>query len=329
MNKRLIKGIIACALCAALAFALAACGKDDSAQDADTQTADKKPLVVCTLFPQYDFAARIAGEHAQVAQLLPAGMDSHEYEPSAGEVLFCDKADLFVYTDDELETWVKNIKGGFTHVKCVRCAEGIDLEELNEIWEHEGENHESEAHEHGHGHEHAYDAHIWLDPVLAVKMCENIRDALISTDSAHAQAYTESCAQLVSEINALDAEFAALFAQKPDALLCFGGKFAYSHFLRRYGVKYISAYDDCSDSYEPGTRRLLELEKQMKAAGARVVFTDELSDGGVARQIAADTGAEVLLFHTCHNLTSANEQSTYLSLMRQNLQNIRKALGEA
>ena len=67
----------------------------------------------------------------------------------------------------------------------------------------------------------------------------------------------------------------------------------------------------------------------MKAAGARVVFTDELSDGGVARQIAADTGAEVLLFHTCHNLTSANEQSTYLSLMRQNLQNIRKALGEA
>ena len=83
--------------------------------------------IVCSLFPQYDFARRSAGERAHVSKLLPDGMDSHGYEPSPRDMVRTNSADLFIYTDDLLEGWVKNLKGGLNDVKIIRCAEGIDL----------------------------------------------------------------------------------------------------------------------------------------------------------------------------------------------------------
>ncbi len=292
------------------------------------QAAEKTGLrVVCSLFPVYSFARSIAGEYAQVSQLLPPGMDSHDYEPSAGDMAASDKADLFIYTDDELETWISVLRGGFTHVKVVRCAEGIDLEALNEQWEKTGENHTgAEGHHSDHGHK--YDAHIWLDPTLAVAMCENIRDALSQADEAHREQYAASCKALCDELTQLDAEFRALFDAHPDAILYFGGKFAYSHFLRHYGVKYDSAYDDCSDEGEPGLGAVVRIINAMKAGGGKIIFTDELSSGQIASEIARETGAEVRLFHTGHSVSAEESGKTYLDIMRQNLQVITEALNK-
>ena len=57
-----------------------------------------KLSVVSTLFPQYDFARRIAGEKAEVTLLLPPGTESHTYEPTPSDIVGISKADLFLYT---------------------------------------------------------------------------------------------------------------------------------------------------------------------------------------------------------------------------------------
>lgn len=314
-----MKKFTAWLLCVCLLLALTGCG------DKKKTDAPGKLKIVCSIFPQYDFTRRIAGEHAQVTQLLPPGMDSHEYEPSAKEILRLNDADLFIYTDDKLEGWVKNLKDGVKDVKLVRCADGIDLEALNEQWE-QVENHEEAETHGGHDHEHGYDAHIWLDPTLAIVMCENIRDALIAEDPAHGEEYTASCALLTAELSALDADFTALFSDYDGAELFFGGKFAYSHFIRHYGLRYLSAYSGCSDEGEPGARIIVEMTEHMKKEGVKVIFTDEMSSGEVARAIADATGAQVLLFHSCHNLSAEEAGKTYLDLMRMNYDNVRRAL---
>jgi ABC-type metal ion transport system, periplasmic component/surface adhesin len=311
--------ILILALIAALALSGCGAKKDEAAANGES-----RPVIVCSLFPQYDFARSIAGEYASVSQLLPPGVDSHDYEPSVGDMVACDKADLFIYTDDELETWVKALKGGLTHVRTVRCAEGIDLEALHEEWEEKYETaheHESES-----SHAHKYDAHIWLDPVLAIKMCENIRDALTELDRAHAEAYRENCASLVKELEDLDARFRAVFEAHPDAVLYFGGKFAYSHFIRRYGAKYYTAYDDCSDEGEPSLGQVVLIKKQMRENHAKYIFTDEMSSGLVAREIARDVGGQTLLFHTCHNLSADEQGKRFVDVMNENLDHILTAL---
>ncbi len=279
--------------------------------------------IVCSLFPQYDFTRRIAGERATVVKLLPDGMDSHGYEPSPRDMVKTDGADLFIYTDDVLEGWVKNLSGGLQNVKIVRCAEGIDLEKLNDEWEAASE------HAHDHDHTHSYDAHIWLDPTLSKIMCQNILNALIEADPEGEEVYRTNYDSLINELTALDEAFLKLFEESKDATLYFGGKFAYSHFLRRYAVNYVTAYATCSDEGEPGIRTIVRIISEMNDQGAKVLFTDEMSSGEVAHAIADETNADVLLFHTAHNLSKEDmdKNLTYFDIMYMNMENIKLALG--
>jgi len=286
--------------------------------------------IVCSLFPQYDFTRHIAGERANVMKLLPHGVDSHDYEPSARDMVKCAEADMFIFTDEHLEGWISSLSACLDGVHMVRCAEGIDLEALQEEWESISEH----DHEHEHetaSHMHTYDAHIWLDLTLSEIMCENICAALSAYDPEGADYYEANLNAYLMELRALDAEFDALFHEYHESRLYFGGKFAYSHFLRRYGVQFESAYATCSDEGEPGIRTIIHMVDEMKETGAKVIFTDEMSSGEIARAIAAQTGAETKLFHTAHNLSARDAEKglTFIDVMRMNLANIESALGHA
>ena len=269
--------------------------------------ASGRPMVICSIYPVYDFARVIAGEHADVYRLLPAGKDSHGYEPSVGDMAAVSKADLFIYTDDELETWIGALAGSVDENRLIRCADGIDLEALHEQWEEIEHKNSGEEEEEEHGHAHKYDAHIWLDPTLAAVMCENIRDALTRTDPGHAEAFAENCAKLVQDLRDLDQAFQALFERHPE---------------------YISVYDSCGEEEEVNLLKLLQIIRRMQEGGSGYVFTDELSNGIIAGEIRRETGAEILLFHSGHTVSREDEKMGFPELMRKNYDNIARALGE-
>ena len=125
--------------------------------------------VVASLFPQFDFARAIAGERAHVSQLLPPGQDSHGYEPSMRELLALGDADLFLFTGEAMEPWAASLVGGMEDGPAiVDVSAGVSAESGHEAAEG--------------GDEHSHDAHIWLNPLNAITMCENICDALIGID---------------------------------------------------------------------------------------------------------------------------------------------------
>ena len=77
-----------------------------------------KPQIMVSLFPQYDIIRQIAQDKVDVALFLPAGVEPHNYEPSATTLLEIMEADLFVYSSDALEPWVKRLVEG-------NAAEGL------------------------------------------------------------------------------------------------------------------------------------------------------------------------------------------------------------
>ena len=108
----------------------------------------------------------------------------------------------------------------------------------------------------------------------------------------------------------------------------FGGRFALHYFVEQYGLEHESAYDNCSSETEPNARDIAQIIDEIKENEIPVIYYEELTDPKVSRSISEDTGVEMLLFHSCHNISKDDFEKgvTYMDLMKQNAENLKKGL---
>ena len=283
-----------------------------------------KPLrIAATLFPQYDFAKRIGGDRAEVVKLLPAGTESHSFEPSARDILTISEADLFLYTGPQMEPWAQTVlKGAGGNVRAVDLSEGISL-----LHTGEGEEH-SHDHTHDHGHDEETDPHIWTSPKNAMHMVRAVSEAMIAADPEGAAYYRERTDAYLAELEALDTELRGIAENAGKRPLIFGGRFAFLYLCREYGFRWHAAFDSCAADSEPSAAVITGLIDRARDCGAKIIFYEELTDPKIAKMIAQETGAGLRMLHSCHNVTQKELEDgvSYLSLMRQNAENIRTAL---
>lgn len=326
--RRITACCIVALLIAALMTGCATDGKKDLAASKAQETG--KLQIVATLFPQYDFARQVAGDKADVILLLPPGVESHSYEPTPSDVMKINESDLFLYTGKNMEAWSQKIidamKDSGSHSVVLDVSKGISLVKTED---EEGHTEEADAESAGeNAHEHLYDPHIWTDPVYAAAMTENIREALCGLDPGNAEYYTANAEKYEQELDSLDQEFRKIVKNGSRQEILFGSRFAFYYFAKRYGLDYKSAFDSCSSETEPSARAVAALVEEVKAKGVPVIYYAELEEPKVAKSISAETGAKMLLLHSCHNVTREELENgaTYLSLMRQNAQNLKKGL---
>lgn len=288
--------------------------------------ADEKISITTTLFPQYDFAKAIAGDKANVKMILPLGSESHNYEPSPSDIIDIDSSDMFIYTGDYMEGWVSNILGNLTDTMVVDVSKNITLDKVEDENDHDHD--DDTDHDHAHEHHHDYDPHIWTSPKNAMIIVDNITNALCDLDTKNAEYYKSNAQEYKLKLQHLDEEFQQVVQNGNTNKIFFGGKFALYYFARDYGLQYVSAYDSCSDETEPSAKTVASIISQMKEQHIPVIFYEELTNPTVAQTIANETGATPLLFHSCHNVSKEDFDNgvTYLSLMEQNVKNLKLAL---
>ena len=321
--RRLLTGLLALALAASLT----ACGHEPP-QD------DGRLRVVCTLFPYYDFARQIGGDAVDVALLVPAGRETHSFEPTPRDVIRISEADVFIYNGGESEQWVSNIlDAAGEDIPCVLSM--MDTAELYEDEYAEGmqgaSGHDHADHDHDHGAEDedaAYDEHIWTSPVTAMSLCRAIADALCRADPAHAEDFRARLEDYLTELTALDETFRSIAGGASRKLLVFGDRFPLLYFCREYGLDYRAAFHGCAGDTEPSLATLKYLIDLVREQHIPVVYTIELSSRKVAEAIAETTGAQVRTFHSCQTVSRAEFDSgvTYLQLMEANADALREGL---
>ena len=316
-----------------LIFLLAGCASDSEKEvPAIKDTKSDKLQVVATLFPQYDFARQIAGDRAEVILLLPPGVESHSFEPRPSDIIKINESELFIYTGEYMEPWsqkiINSMKDSGSRSIVLDISQGIELiktEEAEAEDHHEGEAKETEGE---HEQEHLYDPHIWTDPINAKEMVANISDALCHIDPANADYYKENAAKYSAELDVLDVEFKTIVSSGKRDEIIFGSRFALYYFTKRYGLSYRSAFDSCSSETEPSARTVAGLIEEINKKQIPAIYFAEMEDPKVAKSISAETGAKLLLFHSCHNVTKEEWKAgaTYLSLMKQNAENLKEGL---
>ena len=128
---------------------LAGCGPSQ-AEDGASQSGTHRFSVVCTLFPQYDFARAIGGDAVDVTMLLDPGTESHTFDPTPADMKKIARSDLFIYTGAVMEGWSGEIVDSLDDsVQVVDLSQCVSLEEEIELSDEEDHDHD-----HGHGQDH-------------------------------------------------------------------------------------------------------------------------------------------------------------------------------
>lgn len=312
--QKLIK-FVALLLCACVVFAFAGCTAEKP-MDVD----DGVLKIVCTLFPQYDFACNIAEGRAEVTLLLTPGTDSHSYDPSPVDMVKINECDLFIYTGDLMESWAADVVSGLdNNVKVLDVSQGIELSAVKNGHEHEDENE----------HSHSADPHVWTSPANAAEIVRKISSALCEFDPENASFYKGNEEVYLAEIAKLDADLREITASAKYKKIIMCDRFAMHYFCKHYGLEYVAAFDSCTSDTEPSPAVIVEITNEVKKNKIPAVFAAELSNRKVADAVAAQTGAKVLELHSCHNLSADdfNAGESYISLMQRNAENLKIALG--
>ena len=302
---------------------LAGCGSQ-AEEEAQPDGEEQRLQIVTTVFPAYDFARSVAGEHADVTLLLPPGTESHSYEPTPADIIAVEECDLFIYLGGESDAWVDTIlESTGAGDKAMRMIDCVDLLEEETV---EGMETEHEDHDHGLGEVVGYDEHVWTSPKNAAAITRAIGARLEELDAAHAQDYAAGAEDYAGQLEALDGEFRTFFDGVTDKTIVFGDRFPLRYFAEEYGLNYYAAFPGCSTQTEPSAATVAFLTDKVREEGISTVWYIEFSNHLVADSIAEAAGADTALFHTCHNVSAEDLENgaTYISLMEGNLERLRQ-----
>lgn len=265
-----------------------------------SNTPSDKVRVVASFYPLYDFAKQVGGDKVSVTNMTPAGAEPHDYEPAANALVNAQKSQVFIYNGGQLEPWTSKFVKDYPHV-AVKASDHIQLQD-------------------------GRDPHFWLDPVLAQQIVNNIRDGLSKADPGNSSYYAARAKTYNAQLAQLDDEF------KRGLALCEQRTVISSHQALSYlASRYYFAVDSIaglSPEEEPSAERLAALSNIIKQDGIHYVFFESLVSPRLADTIAAETGAQTLVFDPIEGLSDAAQKQgkNYLSVQRENLANLRIAL---
>ena len=315
----MIKKIIAVMLALTVLFGLCGCSGADKRDSG-------KLKIVTTIFPPYDFARQVGGDRVELKMLVTPGGESHAYEPSPQDITEVKNCDIFICAGGESDVWTGKILDaiGMEDIVVIRMMDCVEVVEEEHV---EGMAESVLGHEHEEDEE--YDEHVWTSLRNAQAISQAIGEKMVELDAENAEFYRENLEEYVGRLKALDEEYGEAVQSAENKTLIFGDRFPFRYLFNDYGLEYYAAFPGCSTSTDVSARSVAFLINKVKDLSVPAVYYVEFSAGRVADTIGSETGAETLLFHSCHTVSKEEFEGgvTYEMLMRKNLEVLKRGLG--
>ena len=258
-----------------------------------------KTSVVAAFYPLAYAAEQIGGSRVDVTNLTPPGAEPHDVELTPQEVGRIQTADVVLYLSHDFQPAVEQAVDG---------AKGTRVDALEGIGLREGSGDEAGK----------ADPHVWLDPVLYTRVVKKIGTALGRPRRAEL---------LARRVLALDTIYKNGLAdcQRRDFVTSHA---AFGYLAARYHLHQVPITGIDPES-EPSPQHLQSLIELVRREHVATVFFERLVSPRLAETVARDAGVETAVLDPIEGLTPAEQDTgfTYFTLMRQNLRELRTALG--
>ncbi|PXV96207.1 zinc transport system substrate-binding protein [Lachnotalea glycerini] len=302
VSKKMNKGYGLLIFLGVLLAMLGGCASNDKKQE------DGKLKIYTSFYTMYDFTSKIAGDKAEVVNLVENGTEPHDWEPSTTDMTKLEEADMLVYNGAGMEHWIEQVTSSLeNNIVLVEASNGVELisDELSQ----------------GNS-----DPHVWLDAKNAKIEMENIKNALVKIDEENAQYYESNYEKYATMFDELDSELTnRLGALKSKNIIV--SHEAFSYLCKAYGLTQVSIGDLEADA-EPDANRIAQIVEFAKTNQVKTIFFEELVSPKVANVIANEVGADTAVLNPVEGLTEDQMDAgeDYFSIMRSNMDALEKAL---
>lgn len=261
-----------------------------------------KPQIYTSFYCIYDFANTIGGDKIEVHNLVPTGTEPHDWEPSTRDMAYISEGDILFYNGAGMESWIDKVTASAGEkIKYVELSENIAGDEVS-------------------------DPHIWLDPLNAVKMAEKIKETLCEIDSLNTDYYNNNFMEFKKQAENVDNEYKSAFNNISDKKIVVAHE-AYGWLCKAYGLEQ-TAIEGLSAEGEPSPIKMQELVETIKQNNIKYIFYEELISPKVAKSLSDESGTQLIELNPFEGLTDEEiaEGKNYISVMKENLENLKKAL---
>lgn len=269
-----------------------------------------KIQVVASFYPLYFFSQQIGGEMADVSNVVPAGAEPHDYEPTSQDMAKMENSKLIILNGGGLEAWSENIQKNININNTTIITVGDQL--ITQQVTQDGQT--------------GMDPHIWLAPQLAEKMVDRIAQGFEQADSANRDYYLSNARQLKDKLASLDQAYKQGLSHCAERNIITSHA-AFGYLAKTYGLNQISIAGLSPDA-EPSSRQLAEIVKFARDNNVKYIFFESLVSPKLSQTIATEVGAKTLVLNTIEGLSDEElaQGKNYLSTMRDNLSNLQIAL---
>ncbi len=282
-----------------------------------TTAAFAKISVFVTIFPLYDAAKNIAGDKADVVNLIPFGVEAHDFEPKAKDMALLSKSDLFITSGEGFEPWSKKVISSLNiKNKALDMSAKVKLIKPQNMGDEHGH--------HGYSHA-AYDPHYWLNIDNQITIAKETAAAFSKKDPQNTKFYNDKASTYISKLTELKKEYETLKSCKNKKVIVNHNAFGY--LSNEYGIKQYTISGMSPDA-KPSSKQIARLIDVAKKEKINTVFFEEFASDKVAKTIAKEANIKTDALRPIENITldESRKNIGYIDIMRSNLAKLKGAM---
>ncbi|MCV3768376.1 metal ABC transporter substrate-binding protein [Rhizobium sp. TRM95796] len=259
-----------------------------------------------------DMARNVAGEAADVESITKPGAEIHNYQPTPGDIVKAQGANLILWNGLNLERWFEKFFQTLNGVPSIVVSDGVEPMGITD-GPYQGKP----------------NPHAWMSPDAALVYVDNIRDAFVTYDPANAETYKRNAeaykARIKAEVQPIRNEIATIPEDKRWLVTSEG---AFSYLARDFGLKTLYLWPINAD--QQGTpRQVRTVIDAMRANKIGVIFSESTISDKPAKQVARETDARYGGVLYVDSLSEPDGPvPTYIDLIKTTASTIAKGLSE-
>jgi zinc/manganese transport system substrate-binding protein len=278
---------------------------------------DDGPTIAATTGIWADVTAQVAGEDANVEQIIPDGTSPHEFQLSAKDRAKVEDSLLLVYNGADLEAGLPLDEIDVPKFAMVDHAGQLERFRPAGSQEHPT----SEEEEQG-----GFDPHVWMDPTRVAEALPALADELAEADPDHAAGYRARARSYAERLRALDAQMrSTLDTVPPQNRKLVTSHDALGYLADHFGFQVIATpFPATGPEAEASAQTINEVEEAIHSSGVPTVFAQETDNPEVLEGIASRTDVRI---EEGLPVEAPGNAGTYVGMLQRDAEIIAAGLG--